>query len=178
MNDIERYEQVKQELDAALEKVGALQQTLKELKETLDKKHTLDEYLKYFEVDEDKEYKAWYINTQGRSATLKCNQAVDLSSYNPYCYYIDYDISIIAEKHRKFDDMLLAFKWCYDRDFTPNLASPSERWFVFYDLSANEYCCSSLNDTIEALVYFSSEFIAGKCCEWLNSVDPQGRILS
>ena len=71
--------------------------------------------------------------------------------------------------------MLLAFKWCYDREFTD--FTNKEKYYVYYDNDDNYYHWDSLHDWVETCIYFSNDEVVQKCCDWLNDIDPRGQLL-
>lgn len=76
-----------------------------------------------------------------------------------------------AQKIKEFNDKLLAFKWCYDRDYTPDWNDhESSKYYVYYDNYLGEYDEDYISgmEMEEPMVYFSSKEIAQKCCDWLN----------
>lgn len=88
--------------------------------------------------------------------------------------YSNYPIKEYAEQAqniKEFNDKLLAFKYCYDRDYKPVFSGDYDNraYFIYYDSDAEKYdydwdsvCCGNI-------IYFSSEEIAQKCCDWLNA---------
>ena len=78
-----------------------------------------------------------------------------------------------AKKLRKLNrlnGMMLAFKWCYDRDYVPNWAVDSCKYTIMWDTATNRFDYTWSNIALFNHVYFSSDFIAKKCAEWLNKV--------
>ena len=77
---------------------------------------------------------------------------------------------------KKFNDMLLAFKWCYDREYEPDWKDNDESKFtVYYD--GEEYTSDEMVTYHAATVYFHSREIAQKCAYWLNNIDPKGELI-
>jgi hypothetical protein len=74
-------------------------------------------------------------------------------------------------KLNKFNGMLLAFKWCYDRDYEPNWADDdSRKYTIIWNVTNNRFDYVWSTITRCNCVYFSSDDIAKKCAEWLNKV--------
>lgn len=94
--------------------------------------------------------------------------------YNPYCNYNNRTYAEKAARMKKFTDMLLAFKWCYDRDYEPNWSAEDDKYFVAYDFVDGHYYTTYSVAMSYNVVYFSSEDIALKCADWLNQIDPEG----
>jgi hypothetical protein len=74
------------------------------------------------------------------------------------------------QKLNKFNGMMLAFKYCYDRDYEPNWADDSPKYTVVWNMATNRFDYVWATLTRCNYVYFSSDDIAKKCAEWLNKV--------
>ena len=73
-------------------------------------------------------------------------------------------------KMNKLNGMMLAFKWCYDRDYEPDWDNDET---VKYTVIHHCDCGFHVKDTHVRQynqVYFRSEFIAEDCAIWLNKV--------
>lgn len=82
-------------------------------------------------------------------------------------HYSNYPIKEYAEQAQKikeFNDKLLAFKWCYDRDYKDN-----DGFRIYYDFEDEKYNYMWDNIRVSNTVYFSLAEIAQKCCDWLNA---------
>jgi len=97
--------------------------------------------------------------------------------FNPYCNYNDDIYAEKAARMKKFTDILLAFKWCYDRDYEPDWSTNDDKYFVAYDSYNGRYDIDSFIAWLHPVVYFSSEDMAQKCVDWLNNIDPKGTLL-
>lgn len=76
-----------------------------------------------------------------------------------------------AKKLKDFNDMLMAFKWCYNRDYKPDWNDFYEdKYYVYYSHKTHKYDVDSITMWNVHNVYFSSEEIAQKCADWLNSL--------
>jgi hypothetical protein len=91
---------------------------------------------------------------------------------HPYRFYPTKELAEQAKVMKDFNDKLLAFKYCYDRDYEPDWNDIEiEKWSVYFDTDNNKYyyeasyvqCCPNV-------VYFSCEIVAKECCKWLNSL--------
>ena len=85
----------------------------------------------------------------------------------------DFSTKAYAEKLRKMNrlnGMMLAFKYCYDRDYEPDWNDEDVMKFsVVYDrIEGFRYFLGSATQLNQ--VFFSSVVIAKKCAEWLNKV--------
>lgn len=83
---------------------------------------------------------------------------------------------IFREKTQFIAD-LLHFKWLYDRDYEPDWNNKnSDKWYIFYDNCLCGYVVSYANTLMNPeTVYFSSEEIAQKCADWLNSRNARNK---
>lgn len=183
-----------------IDKVAEVKNKLSNLMKMLDNKqsddltnylnNTIDAMTK--EVDKHKdflfEYKDYFNSSEPHYYFLDAESAVDGAIYycdynennftiNPYCNYPLKDYAFKAQKLKKFDDMLLAFKYCYDRDYKPSYATEELKYYIYYNNYANAYRYERIYNWIEPIIYFSSEKIADKCCDWLNEIDPNGELI-
>jgi hypothetical protein len=76
-----------------------------------------------------------------------------------------------AQKIKEFNDKLLAFKWCYDRDYEPVFSGDYNNcaYHIYYDSVDRKYDWDSERVYDRNIIYFSSREIAQKCCDWLNA---------
>lgn len=132
----------------------------------------LSEYLKDTSAGE-----VYYINANGK-IDVCCDEraSIDVNSY------VDYPSQEVAERAQKlkvFNDMLLAFKWCYDRDYEPIWDTHHINFFIQYDVSSSRYEVNGSDLVIhEGTVYFSNRVAALKCAAWLNKIDSKGELIS
>lgn len=91
---------------------------------------------------------------------------------SPYQHYLTEELAEQARKLKDFNDKLLAFKYCYDLDYKPVFSGDYDNraYFVYYDSLDSKYDYDWDNVFNRNVVYFSSEEIAQKCCDWLNSL--------
>ena len=98
--------------------------------------------------------------------------------YNPYHMYLSEEHAKKAAKMKKFNDMLLAFKWCHDKTYEPDWSdSDSIKYYVYYDTSYESYSADCTYVCSRNTVYFSTRLGAEECAEWLNSIDPKGELV-
>lgn len=95
--------------------------------------------------------------------------------------YSNYPIKEYAEQAQKikeFNDKLLAFKWCYDRDYKPVFSGDynNRAYYIYYDSEYKEYNCDWGSVYERNIIYFSSAKIAQKCCDWLNEELTHGEL--
>lgn len=98
-----------------------------------------------------------------------------ISEDNMYGNYPSQNYAEQAKKIKEFNDKLLAFKWCYDRDYIPVFSDDydSPAYFIYYDSEDNEYDYEWDGICNRNVIYFSSDAIAKKCCDWLNSLEEE-----
>ena len=97
---------------------------------------------------------------------------------NPYHMYLSEEYANKAAKMKKFNDMLLAFKWCYDRTYEPDWGdSDSQKYFIYYDTVKSIYAVDSFHMFVKNDVYFSTRIGAKNCANWLNKIDPKGELV-
>ena len=162
-----------------LERINELNKQIEKLKAEINKiehEDTLEQYVS----DLCWAVKRYTLDEFGRIKILEPIVGFDANEYNPYCHYMTEEYVNKAAKIKKFNDMLMAFKWCYDKDYEPdwtqgedakyrvvyNFDTYPKRYYVdwSYMYNHNEIC-------------FSSEDIAQKCADWLNSIDPNGELI-
>lgn len=181
MNIDKKYDMLQKAFDSAIEEINSLKKELDELKQCNSKKveNVLATYKDAFgERDECRSY--WYLDGDSCPRHLETDKyIVHDTDYNPYCGYLSEDYVNIAAKFKKFNDMLLAFKWCYDREYKPTYTTDNDndKWYIFYNGCNNTYSCDKIYNWIEPIIYFSSKKIADKCCDWLNEIDPNGELI-
>lgn len=157
-------------MNEMLEEVNNL---AKEINEEINKKQTDDaDMLSIYINDIKGGLTQYWVNSDG-----EVQSGVDdyrPHSFNPYCNYNNDTYAKTAARMKKFTDILLAFKWCYDRDYVPDWSVDDVRHCVSYDSFCGQYDISCCVNWSCSMVYFSSEGIAQKCADWLNQIDPEG----
>lgn len=144
---------------------------LNEVKSTHDNK---EDVIAKYKNDYNKG-RQYYLNSQSKVDFISVGDSfkkVELFSRSPYQYYLTEELAEQAKKLKDFNDKLLAFKYCYDRDYKPVFSGDysNHAYFVLYDSEDKEYSYGWDNVSNMNVVYFSSEEIAQKCCDWLNSL--------
>jgi hypothetical protein len=135
-----------------------------------------DVLAEYIEAVNSGKYLLHWVNSSG---DIKCGPgACVLDNYNPYSNYVNTDIADKAAKMKKFNDMLLAFKWCYDETYEPEWGgSDSQKYFIYYDTVNSIYAVDFFRSFVVNDVYFSTRIRAEECANWLNKVDPEGKLM-
>ena len=186
MNYEEAYKELKESFALCTKELNDLKKEIEELKQKNSSgteeadEPVLEDYETAFMFHHDTGG-FYYLNSNGEitSATF-AGFVYRPTDYNPWCNYLSKEYADTSAKIRRFNDMLLAFKWCYDRDYIPKYSDSiceDAKWYVYYDTEEEQYLRDSLYAWVEPTVYFSSEEIAEKCCNWLNDIDPDGQFL-
>lgn len=97
---------------------------------------------------------------------------------NDFANYPSEKFAFMAQKIKIFNDMLLAFKWCYDRDYEPEWGkwTDEKKYYIYYDTCYEQYDYDSYRTFKNNVVSFSSAEIAQKCCDWLNEKLAHGEL--
>lgn len=155
------------------EQITLTNQLLAELKaerEKENKESVLEEYWNCLNSDRGVTY---YVDGSNKVYNAKLSNKYDDTNTDRYANYPTKEYAEQAQKIKEFNDKLLAFKWCYDRDYEPkwecNGLTKENKYYVYYDDSYGEYDYDYVCNYQSNLVYFSSEKTAKKCCDWLNT---------
>lgn len=97
--------------------------------------------------------------------------------YNPYCNYLTTEYANEAARIKKFNDMLMAFKWCYDFDYVPDWNSLTKKYYIVYNPPTQAYDVCCICSYCHNIIYFSNQDIAQSCADWLNNIDPNGELI-
>lgn len=143
------------------ERIDALEKELAELKEKL-KTDVLKEYREFSN-------EAAYLVTNSDEITPCLIFSETL--IDGYYRYHTREYAEMAKEMKEFNDKLLAFKWCYDRDYVPDWDDENNiKYVVVYDNQSERYRTDSRNINKYSTVHFSTAEIAKKCCDWLNGM--------
>lgn len=143
------------------ERIDALEKELAELKEKLKTDIVAD-----------------YRNGGGRTSyavsfdnvIIPCPLRNDYPN-NTYYYHHTKEYAKMAMEMKEFNDKLLAFKWCYDRDYVPDWDDEGEtKYSIMYDNQSERYKTVDWRISKYNTVCFSKKEIAHKCCDWLNGM--------
>ncbi len=164
------------------EKIEKVEAMIKEATELLNKikaakeadKDILAEYKDMFgKHDHD----LYYVTETGKiTCAMNDNDFSEYINHNHrenMNYFNNFFDKTYAEKSLElasFNNKLLAFKWCHDRDYEPDWNNNKEsKHFIYYDSCNHSYGHAVYSTISNNTVYFSTEEIAQKCCDWLNS---------
>ena len=123
----------------------------------------------------------WYLDCMGDiigSSSISSISNIPKNEFNYFNNFWDLKYAEQSKQLTTFNNKLLAFKWCYDRDYEPDWDSDESKFFVYrsYLQKENMYNTYRWDKTwilYENTVYFSSKEIAQKCCDWLNSLEEE-----
>lgn len=160
------------------------QERIKELKKQIEEINAeineleRDDTLEQYESDTTWRYDGYILNERG-CVNEDNDSTFNATDYNPYRHYMTEKYANKAAKIKKFNDMLMAFKWCYDRDYEPDWTTRYAKYRVVYNFDANPKHYYVVLDYKHKHneIYFSSEDIAQKCADWLNDIDPNGELI-
>lgn len=85
-------------------------------------------------------------------------------------YYLDTHSALAAAEFRLITDLMLMYKWAYDRDYRPNWTSGSIKYTVARNMQSSKYEVIAYEYMRHPTVYFSSQNIAQNCAKWLNEI--------
>lgn len=166
------------------EKTMDKQERIKELKKQIEEINAeineleRDDTLEQYESDITWRYDGYILNERG--CVNEDNDSIfNATDYNPYRHYMTEEYANKAAKIKKFNDMLMAFKWCYDRDYEPDWTENDAKYYIVYNFDANpkRYDVTLCYKYNRNAIYFSSEDIAQECADWLNNIDPNGELV-
>ena len=154
----------KTELEQEIQKT---KEQLERLEKALDKaKNEVPDQLEWY-IGE----KYWVVDSIGSIIQFTC-EANKFAGFDQATHHMfktkDY-AKLFAEKTQFIAD-LLHFKWLYDRDYVPDWSSDEKRYKVYFNSELNKYTTTYVwLDHNTEIVYFSTQEIAQKCADWLNS---------
>lgn len=114
---------------------------------------------------------AFYVDASNKVDDAKLFDEYNDIRTDRYSNYITKEYAEQAQKIKEFNDKLLAFKYCYDRDYKPVFSGDysNRAYAVYYDSEDEKYAYDWDNICCRNIIYFSSAEIAQKCCDWLNA---------
>ncbi len=172
MNNTERIKQAEEMISKATAMIEEANKIIAEVKgEPTD---VLAEYKNQF----DKGGSIYFIGPYGEIETVKNSLDYDYAyrcdKPDPYTNYLSEEYARRASELAQFNNKLLAFKWCHDRDYHPVWYDGQTRYSVYYCIDTHKYCVAWMRLVKRNEVCFSSEEIAQKCCDWLNGELTKG----
>ena len=94
-----------------------------------------------------------------------------IDDFNPYGTYPTEEYALMAQKMKIFNDKLLAFKWCYDRDFQPDWSDERYKYYIAFNSHTQGYEVGYTLVAEQPTVYFRTQRVALDCAMWLNSLE-------
>ena len=164
-----------------------IEEKIKEAESLIDKANKLLTEVKEVQIatDDDILSNYWYaINHTDNYYINSFNNIVRCDAYDndnidkdDYSNYPTKEYAKQAQKLKEFNDKLLAFKWCYDREFEPKFTGlyGNRNYYVYYDSTEDKYTYLWSDVNKHNSIYFSSDVIAKKCCDWLNSLEEENK---
>ena len=162
MNKQERIDELKKQIEKLKAEINKIEHedTLERYKNDVsgvNVRYTLDKYSDVTLLDPDIQFNS--------------------NRYNPYCNYLTKEYAEEATRIKKFNDMLMAFKWCYDSDYVPNWDCSSTKYFIVYNPVFHVYHVCSTFSYCHNIIYFSNQDIAQSCADWFTDIDPNGELI-
>lgn len=159
------------------EQITATNQLLVELKAEREKENKENVLAEYWNRINDVDKVYWNNAFNEISDGFTSEKYSDDNTSN-FSNYPSKDFAIMAQKIKVLNDMLLAFKWCYDRNYKPEWDkwTNENKYYVYYDICYETYDYDSDRTFKNNVIYFSSAEIAQKCCAWLNEKLAHGEL--
>lgn len=177
-------------LNSLLAEVNALAEKInKEYSESAIMENTEPDVLAHYKsaFQEDNDSNVYFLDSNSEVKCLSNNggefpfsESFTSTSkyYNPYHMYLSEEYAKKAAKMKKFNDMLLAYKWSHDKTYEPDWSdSDTIKYYVYYDTSDETYSADCTYVCSRSTVYFSTRIRAEDCAEWFNSIDPKGELV-
>lgn len=160
------------------EKIQRAEQLIAEanalLNEVKDNSSNEEDVIAKYKNDYNNKGKQYYLNSYSNvDFIIMCEsfERIEELTQSPYQLYLTKELAEQAKKLKDFNDKLLAFKYCYDLDYKPDWGDFDEdKYYVYYSNRAQKYDVDSTSIWDIHNIYFSSEKVAQKCADWLNSL--------
>lgn len=158
-------------LESQIAETNKLLAEIKKEKENEEKKNTESVLAEYWNCLNSGREVTYYVDDSNKVYNAELFGTYDDTNTDRYSNYPTKEYAEQAQKIKEFNDKLLAFKWCYDRDYKPVFSGNYNdgAYYIYYDLKDEkyDYDWDSIGD--KNLIYFSSAKVAQKCCDWLNA---------
>lgn len=150
--------------EEAIEEDNSVEYTLSHYINAIDDR---DNVVYYLDEDSGVNYMNWWLSGDFSNFLVP--------NVNPFCGYIVRGIAKQAFKLKKFNDILLAFKFCYDLTY---IREKTSAYIIVWNSNRSLYFTELLRANAHTnSVYFSSESVAERCAEFLNKIDPKGELI-
>lgn len=188
-DELKYYEALERKLDSCFTDILS---KLEELKQRVDKidshndndmqntestniEDVADDVLKRYKEDTNNCYVYFLDSDSEVDSSHNYNEYENAS--NPYCNYPTIKLAQQSAKIKMFNDILLAFKYCYEEEYKPNWTVNNNKYFIHYDSYTHEYEVDVWSHSIYNVVVFGDGRIAQMCVEYLNEIDPTGSLI-
>jgi hypothetical protein len=154
------------------EKIKKAEQLIAEAKELLNEvkaENTEEDVIAKYKEDYCKDKKYFIDNFDEIGYVIASRSNTFEKVKNPYQNYLTEELAKQAKKLKDFNDKLLAFKYCQDADYEPDWDTLEEKYYVYYSNRYLKYEVDSVTTYDLHSIYFSTEELAQKCADWLNS---------
>lgn len=157
-------------LESQIAETNKLLAEIKKEKENEEKKNTESVLVEYWNCLSSGEV-TYYVDDSNKVYDAELFETYDDTNTDRYSNYPTKEYAEQAQKIKKFNDKLLAFKWCYDRDYKPVFSGDYDNraYFIYRDSEDGKYDWDWDSVCYRNVIYFSSKEIAQKCCDWLNA---------
>lgn len=157
-------------LESQIAEANKLLAEIKKEKENEEKKNTESVLAEYWNCLSSGEV-TYYVDDSNKVYNAKLFEIYNDTNTDRYSNYPTKEYAEQAQKIKEFNDKLLAFKYCYDRDYKPVFSGDYDNraYFIYYDSDAEKYDYDWDSVCYENIIYFSSGEIARKCRDWLNA---------
>lgn len=158
-----------QTVNSIKHQMSTLQAEIEKLQTQLDaaiegNKQVINPYLQAVSADDAVCY---FLGDNGINEVISDKLYVEHSE--PCALYPTRKIAEQAMAIKRFNDKLLAFKYVYEPDYVPTYGEEEVNYFIWYSPVDQEYIVTDYKGCKMPMVCFSSEQIALKCADWLNS---------
>lgn len=158
-------------LESQIAETNKLLAEIKQEKENEEKKNTESVLAEYWNcLNNDREVRYYVDGCNEVDATHLVGEYDDTDT-DRYSNYLTKEYAEQAQKIKEFNDKLLAFKYCYDRDYKPVFSGnyDNRAYYIYFDSEDKKYDWNCDNIGNRNIIYFSSKEIVQKCCDWLNA---------
>lgn len=157
-------------LESQIAETNKLLAEIKKEKENEEKKNTESVLAEYWNCLNSGE-SAFYVDASNKVDDAKLFGEYDDIRTDRYSNYITKEYAERAQEIKEFNDKLLAFKWCYDRDYKPVFSGDYDNraYYIYFDSEYGKYDWDWESVCDRNVIYFSSKEIIQKCCDWLNA---------
>ena len=157
-------------LESQIAETNKLLAEIKKERGNEEKKNTESFLTEYWSCISGKEV-VYYVDASNEVGGVRLFREYNDNNTDRYSNYPTEEYAEQAQRIKEFNDKLLAFKWCYDRDYEPVFSTDynNHAYYIYYDSEDGKYDWDWDSVCDRNIVYFSSKEVVQKCCDWLNS---------